>query len=209
MTMTATRSSILLALTLIALGSSACLKLQPESDSTRFYVLPSPTMAGPPPEDVADSKAPPLFVARVDLPDYLQTPAIAIRHSETEIRFARHDHWAEPLREGVTRVLQDALNLHGIAGPIHPARFRRPGGSYHELEVTLTRFECTADGTAVLSARWALVRQPERQPVFSGHTTQARPFNLAPQHYGAAVSALGGCLADLADEIAAQWPSDH
>jgi len=195
------RPSLLLALALTAVIGVGCLNLKPQPDLTRFYVLSSP-VANEGPASPTETDAPPVFLARVEIPDYLQNPAIATRLGETEIHFSHDHHWAEPLREGVTRVLRDALAARCGPDRIHPAAFRRPGGPYLEAQIALTQFECTAQGSAVVVARWSILHQPGSEPAAGGERVVRHEFTVQPDDYRSAVEALSRCLADLGAEIA-------
>jgi len=198
------RFTVLFTAACLTLVGTGCLKLKPQPDLARFYVLPSPTTTDPQLAKADPAPPLPLFVSRVEIPDYLQRAAIALRQSPEEIVYSRHDYWGEPLRDGITRVLQDALSLRGWPGRIHPAKHRRPSGAYIDLQVTLTRFECTPDNVAELNARWTLVQQPDRHLVGSGETVSRHSFAPAPESSSPAIAALGSCLTDLANQIAAQ-----
>jgi uncharacterized lipoprotein YmbA len=194
--------SLLLALLLTTGIGAGCLNLKPQPDRTRFYVLSSPaTDLGQAPSTQIDAL--PVFLGRVEIPDYLNNSAIATRLSETGIQFSHHHHWAEPLREGATRVLRDALAARCGPDRVHPANFRRPGGLYLEAQVALTAFECTADGSAVVAARWSILRQPGSKEVARGDLVSRHEFTSPPADYSKAVEALSRCLGDLGVEISA------
>lgn len=198
-------TSSLLAAALAAAVGGGCLNLKPQPDSTRFYVLAGPDVeAAPPASNPAEGV--PLFIGRVEIPEYLQTPAFALRVDETEIHFSKDHHWAEPLREGVTRVLRDALAAETGPDRMHPAMFRRPGTAYVEVQVALTEFECRADGSAGAAARWSLLLQPGSQPLAAGDFRVRQSFVWEPNDYRPAVAALSRCLVDLSRAIAPSVP---
>lgn len=178
---------------------TGCLHLKPQPDPVRFYVL-SGTSGKAEVESFPDGRV--LFVGRVDAPDYLGQPGIAVRRTESRIDFSSIHHWAEPVRDGATRVLQDELGRRLGPGRIHTATIRRPVGPYLELQIVLLQFECTAAQEAVLRARWRILREPERQPVAGDEIVCRRGYALMVDDHTPAVRALAGCLEDLAAVIA-------
>jgi uncharacterized lipoprotein YmbA len=194
------RFSLLLVLGLTAGIGVGCLNLKPQPDLTRFYVLSSPGVK-------AESGNPtlneglPVFLGRVEIPDYLQNLAMATRLNETEIEFSDRHYWAEPLREGMTRVLRDTLAARCGADRLHSATFRRPGGPYLEVQVAFTQFECTSQGSAVTTARWSLLRQPGSERMAGGAYAANLEFAPDLDDYRRAVEALSRCLAGLGEEV--------
>jgi uncharacterized lipoprotein YmbA len=142
-----------------------------------------------------------VFVVRVDMPEYLSNPGLATRWDETRIEFSAIDQWAEPIRDGATRVLRDELSHRLGAGALPPAGIRRPSGGYLEVQVALTRFECDAAHRAHLWARWRITKEPEHQIIAADQTRHQRTFEPGIASAGAEVAALSGCIEDLAAEL--------
>ncbi|MBT5900562.1 MAG: hypothetical protein HOH58_00465 [Opitutaceae bacterium] len=93
----------------LLLGVTAC-QIVPEAkpDPTRFFVLEDPgTMAG---QASAPRTGATIGLLGIRLPVYLgDSRAIAISSPQQEIEFRDFERWAEPLDEGIERVLQSAL----------------------------------------------------------------------------------------------------
>lgn len=193
------RILILLAGLLTATLATSCLRLKPQPDPVRFYVLSSAQSPGPV-ESAPGAR--PLFVGRVEAPDYLGNPGIARRWTESHIGFSSIHQWAEPVRDGATRVLRDALSRALGPGRLHAATIRRPADPHLDLQVTLIQFESRADQEVVLRARWHVFREPERQRLAAEETVCRREYTAAAGDYTPMVLALSGCLEDLATIIA-------
>ena len=130
-------------ITLLALVclASGCLRFEPKTDTTRFFVLsaeqprsatdPSNILAGP-------------IISRVVVPDYLNKRSLALRKGSNEIVFADSIQWAEPLDRGLARVLTENLRSHG-----------REAAPATEIEVIVRQFDVSLDGQAILEADWA------------------------------------------------------
>jgi uncharacterized lipoprotein YmbA len=197
-----TQRIFLLATSLLAASLvTGCLRLKPQPDPVRFYVLSSAPEAVP---VDAEPGGRPLFVGRVEVPDYLGNPGIALRWTESRVDFSSIHQWAEPVRDGATRVLRDALGRRLGPDRLHAAAIRRPAGPHLDLQVTLLQFECYANREAVLRARWQVMREPERQRLAGEETVSRREVTPAAGDYTPAVLALSGCLEDLASVIAAR-----
>ena len=93
----------------ILIGFSAC-QIVPEAqpDPTRFFVLEDPgIIAG---QATSPRTGATIGLLGIRLPVYLgDSRAIAISSPQQEIEFRDFERWAEPLDEGIERVLQSAL----------------------------------------------------------------------------------------------------
>lgn len=163
---------------------------------SRFYVLPAPptaTATAP----VVPASYPALRLLPVRLPDYLSRPAMAIRQDDSEIRYLDTTRWAEPLDDGVTRALGQALIER-----LGDRRVYRSGlgngivaADALPLRVEVLRFDNAPDGSAVLEARWQLGNAPWQR---GRYATPA-----AGSERSGAVAALAATLGQLADAIIA------
>ena len=87
---------------LLLAGCNILPEAQP--DPTRFYVLPE-TMA-----DLANPAGVTLGLLAPELPAYLtNSRAMAVASSDSQITYRDFDRWAEPLDQGISRVLRTAL----------------------------------------------------------------------------------------------------
>ena len=86
-----------------------CSFLRPHDDPTRFYVLTVPPAAT---ERFADGEFKKLRIGLkpVEVPAYLRTKSMVVRTGTNEIHFAEFDRWAEPLDQGIIRVMKEALS---------------------------------------------------------------------------------------------------
>jgi len=86
-----------------------CSFLRPQDDPTRFYVLTVPPAAT---ERFADGEFKKLRIGLkpVEVPAYLRTKSMVVRTGTNEIHFAEFDRWAEPLDQGIIRVMKENLS---------------------------------------------------------------------------------------------------
>ncbi len=172
-----------------------CTVLAPAPDPSRFYVL-APTGA-----PGAGGGPLALGIGPVRLPGYLAVPEIQVRASATEVRRSEIDRWAEPLDEGIARVL--AQDLSAALGTNEVVLFpwfpeQRPAV---QVALSVRRFELEPDGSGLLEALY------EVTDLASGRR-RLREVALRRPAQGpdtaASVAALSQALADLAGEIAGE-----
>lgn len=179
---------------LLVLAVGGCTFLGPVKDASRYYTLAPREVAAP------RSAGPRVALMPVELPAYLDRNEVAVRVSDTELRYVPTERWAEPLEHNVTRVLTQnlgaALGSDRVVSPTTSIGLV-PAPDFW-VEVIVVRFESTSDGRAHLTARWA-VRDSNRKVQRirqSQHEHQAGPTTEG------GVQALSATLGDLADEIA-------
>jgi uncharacterized lipoprotein YmbA len=86
-----------------------CSLLRPHDDPTRFYVLTAPRTATGRLED-GELKRLRIGLKPVETPAYLRSKSMVVRSGTNEIHFAEFDRWAEPLDQGISRVMKDDLS---------------------------------------------------------------------------------------------------
>ena len=103
-----------------------------------------------------------LGIGPIELPPYVDRPQIVTRSGDNRLHLAEYDRWGEPLKEGVARVL--AENLSTIVGTDHVVLFPWKASEIPDYQITVnvTRFDATATGTAVLTARWSILQKEAR-----------------------------------------------
>ncbi len=137
----------------------------------------------------------------MEIPGYLDRPQLVVRTGATRVHIHEFERWAEPLQEGVTRVVTD--NLAGLlaAEQIEVYPWRSQLTIDYRLVLTLSRFEAAVDGTATLAGWWTLYdtanrRVSVRKPVLLTASTERSEF-------GDMVDGQSRLLAKLCEEIAA------
>ncbi len=171
---------------------TACIKLGPSTDLSRFFLL-TPDPAAP-----AAATGLVVGVGPVTLPEYLDRDVIVTRVGPNEIHLAASDRWAEPLATQLPETL--ARNVGARLGASHTVTY--PWARAVEPDVVVrvdfTRFEAERAGTAHLEAAWSV---EARGIVRSGSTVATQPLDGAT--VDAAVAALSTLLGRLGEEIAA------
>ncbi|MCP5518204.1 MAG: membrane integrity-associated transporter subunit PqiC [Verrucomicrobiales bacterium] len=175
---------------LLAAGLTGCLGLKPSVDATRFYVLTATAETG------AVVAGETVTLGRVDLPDYIRTPRMAIRASANEIVYSDLHQWAEPLEDAVPRVIEENL-LRQLGSQ----RFRSgPAPAHlvaHEIQLEILRFDLEPAGFAVVEAVGRRVHHETRELEWQQPLSYRIPFHYDPTSLAPAASALSEALAQL------------
>src|SRR5512138_3323906 len=139
----------------VVLGMAACISGRP-SPATQHYVL-SPVIE--PLSDGAASPAAPLVigVGPVSLPAYLDRPQMVIRPASDRIEINEFEQWAEPLRNGVTRVV--AVNIARLLPETRVVTFpwRGPEEIRYQIVLEIGQMDGPAGGGIALDARWRVL----------------------------------------------------
>jgi uncharacterized lipoprotein YmbA len=105
----------------------------------------------------AEGQTPSLGIGPIRIPEYLNRTALVYRREGNRLQIAEYERWAEPLEEGIGRVL--GLNLAGLLDtenvrpfPWHPDRTPDFG-----ISVNLLALDAD-EGRAVLEAEWLIYR---------------------------------------------------
>ncbi len=164
----------------------------------RFYALRS-LAEGPFGELSPQAGGLTLGVSPVRVPAYLQRPQIVTRRGENELLLGEFDRWAEPLEEGLGRVVAD--NLAALMPQVrvvgHP--WRGSAAPDYRLVLELRRLEGGADGAVELEARWALLADDGREV---GRGRFAGSQKVGGAGYGEMVEGMSRAVADLSREMA-------
>jgi hypothetical protein len=119
------------------------------SPSTGLYLLAALPQAAPA-QPFPDS----LGIGPVTLPDYLDRLQVVARGASGELAVSDTERWAEPLHEGLARVLD--RNLAALLATQRIVRFPWPAAAAPDLQVSVEvlRFETGPDASLRLEARW-------------------------------------------------------
>lgn len=177
----------------LSVVAAAALAACSGSPTPRLYVL-SP-LADPP--AAAGQGQTGVGVGPVTLAPHLDRPQIVSRRG-SEIHLGELDRWAEPLADGVARVLAQNLERHLGTDRLwlHPWPPSTPVDV--QVAVEIRRFDDAGDGAARLSARWTLFGAGGVHA--TGSFDRREPS--ASTDPAATVEALSRALEELSREIA-------
>lgn len=156
-------------------------------------------------DEIPAQQSPSLGVGPIEIPEYLNRNTVVYRGPDNELIIDRETRWAEPLEDGIGRVV--SLNLASLLDtgnirdfPWHP---RRPPD--YGVSIRVLRMDA-ANAEAVLVAEWVILRPGEESELRRGisrHTMRLDSSRSTTPQLPAAHSAL---FYKLSQDIAAAIP---
>ncbi|GAB1489798.1 hypothetical protein MASR2M8_22520 [Opitutaceae bacterium] len=196
-----------LLLGIAAIGLAGC-QIIPDAapDPTRFYVLTGPSL-----QQVSTAQPGPLSLGlkAVNLAPYLRGRSMLVRAGEHEITYNDYARWAEPLDQGISRILQGQLLGSPSVGRVHAHPFPFDQTRDFDVAVSIVRCEGVREaGTSV--ARFAALIEVTR--VNDGSMVKRQVFTAPDvpwngQDYAALAAALSSSVERLASEVIASLPT--
>jgi uncharacterized lipoprotein YmbA len=197
-------------LCLVGLLPSAGITACAVTDTTQYYTLgqvgasvqtamtPSGVQMDP-----AGMDAVAIGVGPVHLPGYLDRLQIVTRTSGDQVDLSPFYRWAEPLDEGIARVLAEEIGARVPTNRIvtFPWRGSIARVLQYQVIVAVLRFDARQGGDVVLDARWRILGKDGAELAFRRSTLSEVP--AGPRH-GPIVAAMTRALLALGQEIAAE-----
>ena len=187
---------------------AGCTLLQPQADPTRFYVL---TVQNAPPTRAAEGefKRWKVGLKPVELPAYLRSKAMVVRTGTNEIHFADFDRWAEPLDQGISRVMKETLSS---ARNVESVALNSHGDETLDYEVAIRMLACEGMrlGNGNSSIRFAVTWEA-RSVWTNSSVTKRGVFSENPaawdgKDYGQLAERLSEAIAGASRALAADLP---
>ncbi|MHC4591521.1 MAG: PqiC family protein [Planctomycetota bacterium] len=189
--------SLGLSLTLSVLAVAAgCARTQP----SRFFVL-SPLAASTTDAEGPSEGGLAIGVGPIELPGHLDRPQIVTRTSDNELQLAEFHRWAEPLGDGITRVLADDLSVLLPSEHVAVFPWSVAARADYRVVVDIVRFDGQLGERAFLEARWTILREEGEGALLRRKSSFEAPTD--GEGYEALVAAHSRTLGDLAREMAA------
>lgn len=153
----------------------------------------------------ARGESPSLGVAPIAVPEYLARDNLVYRRDGNQLHVSDSDYWAEPLADGMTRVM--ALNLAGLLNSQNVRLFPWHSGRAPEYAVKVTVLSMDADASqATLVAEWLLYRPADNSAVARSMEQLAQP--LQEISAGTVAAAYSDLLLELCRRVAAAIRAD-
>ncbi|MBD5416197.1 MAG: membrane integrity-associated transporter subunit PqiC [Desulfovibrio sp.] len=190
---------ILTLLALLALGLAAlagCGRSKP----TNYYLLES----GMPPVTADDLPPATLRVAMVEVPSYLNRNNIVSRVAgETRLILAEFHLWAEPVSNGVRRVVEETLTPPLLEAGVTVLPTGTANGGDYVLLIDVQRLDGNFNEKAVLESRWTLLDKKEA-PLADG--IFAAEEMVGGNDYNVLVAAESRLVRRMGDYLAEKLP---
>jgi len=186
---------------LVALGVAGCGGLLGKGtvEPTRFYLLEALAEPGPSASSTFGQQS--LGVGPVTLPRYLDRPSVVTRGASNEIHVADFFQWAEPLVDGVPRVVAEDLSTLLGTERVYAVPATLPEALDFRVVVDVIRFDGALEGDAILETRWTVLDLRKDLRV-AARRSSVKTRKVAKADYSTLVSAMSRTLADLSAEIA-------
>lgn len=186
-------AAVTLALLLVGCGSSP---------PNNYYLLSAHEFPA------STGERPSVGVGPIKIPEYLSRESMILNRAGNTLHVADLDLWAEPLVDGVQRVV--VLNLAGLLNtqdvqsfPWHPKRAPQYGVKINVLELKATAQK------VLLTAEW-LVYRPGSSEQVKRHISQLElPLEVQPAEAEQVAAAYSELLYQLSEIIAAAITSDR
>jgi len=180
---------------------TGCVNLEPAPDPTRHFRLSS-LATGTTPAPQKETLA--VVILPVNVPDYLKRSNIVLRKNQEELVFSEFDRWAEPVENGIARVL--AENLTSLFNSRFVRTMDQPGKREGELQlqVNVVEFTATPVGEAELIVESKLFAANGKDILWASRTKLSQPSIADPVDTADSVSALSRALRDYAIQLSKQ-----
>ena len=189
---------------------NGCALLQPQADPTRFYVL---TVQNAPPARAVEGefKRWKVGLKPVELAAYLRSKAMVVRTGTNEIHFADFDRWAEPLDQGISRVMKETLSS---ARNVESVALNSHGDDTLDYEVAIRILACegvrlgNGSGSIRFAVTWEARSVGTNSTVTNRGVFTAHPVAWDGKDYGQLAERLSEAVADASKALAGDLPMD-
>lgn len=194
--MTHSLKSFNLALITLTLSLIVLLAGCGSSPRTKHYLLTAqeaPTPSG---------ESPSLGIGPIDIPQYLARNKLVYNQQGNQLQLASEERWAEPLDDGIQRVL--AINLAGLLNTQDVRYFPWPPkqAPHYGVKVNLLALD-VSDQQATLTAEWLVYRAAaDAQPVKRRISQLQHPMPSGELKPGEVAPAYSALLYQLSEIIA-------
>jgi uncharacterized protein len=195
----------------VSIGLTACAV----ADPTKFYALGKPvtasadsrvsaSIASTPSATSADTtSAVSIGVGPVITPSYLHRNQIVTRAGDDQMDIAMFHRWAEPLEDGMARVLAEEIGARVPTDRIamYPWRGAVARAIQYHVVVVVMRFDGRRGGDVTLDTRWRILGKDGDELTFRRSTLTEAATGLG---YEPMIAAMTRAVIALGQEIAAE-----
>lgn len=196
--------TLAVAATVALLGLSAC-SLAQKSSPSRFYVLSAELPQGQAPLfEPGQAQAPSVVLSAVRVVTFLDRPQVTIRRTGNAVSFDEFVRWAEPLSDGVTRVLRSNF-VELLGTPESALPWVRNANQDFNLFVFVDDVQLQEDGQLELRLSFRINDTRSSKIIFAGERTYVSALPLADtsnELYAAVVETLSKQLGEFSLDVA-------
>jgi uncharacterized protein len=189
----------IIALVALAASATALSSCSTPALPRRLYVL-TPLTQGEPASRAPGVGDVTIGVGPVEVPQYVNRPEIVTGRDSPVLQSAALAEWAEPLRDGFTRVLTENLSLLLATERIAIFPWQSAAPEY-QVVVSVIQFLGQPGGDVSLVALWKLLGKQGQEVLVSKKSSFREP--TGGQDYEALAAAMSRTVAALSRDIAA------
>lgn len=189
----------LIAASFVLLGFTACVNLDPAPDNSRHFTLAATATSG---SESRPSLA--LVVMPVSIPDFLKRSNVVLRKSADELEVSAFDRWAEPVENGIARVVAENLTALLNSRFIRTSEQRGARQDEIQLDMTVAEFTTSPTGEASVVVESKLLGPDGKGILTASRTRLTTPAAEAPADTAKAVAALSDALRQYSEQLAGQ-----
>ena len=167
---------------------------------TSFYVLGQPQKA----RSVRGGGTV-VFVNRVEVPAYLARTSLVTMKGGIEVQYSVTARWAEPLDQGISRAVADALNQNSTLSAYRFSPSAPPPPHNYDVRIRIEKFEGNDNGDVTLQARWELTTTDSSEAI-SSRRVILRRSGWQPGDYAGLVRFLSQEISEMSRQIARSIP---
>ena len=175
------------------------------SKSVRYYVLSTTAQRSPAADAASHGAGRTIRVGPVRLPAYLDRQQMVSRGAGNTVTIAQFDRWAEPLKDGVPRVLVENLTALLPQDTVIGYQSRGANAADYTVAVDIRRLDGAPGGRAELVARW-MIKAGVTRPALR-RTERPLAITVADDTYEALARAESELLTRLSVAIASDIKS--
>jgi uncharacterized lipoprotein YmbA len=142
-----------------------------------------------------------VYVSRVEVPAYLAKTSLVTMKSGIEVQYSATARWAEPLDQGISRAVADALSQYrGLRAYSFSPVIPPPNHDYN-IHIRIERFEGNDNGEVALQGHWEVTTADSSEAIASGKLNLRRN-GWQPGDYAGLVRLLSAEINEMSRQIA-------
>ncbi len=184
----------------LVLFCCSCIKIGSDPKPARYYLL----------QPLADAqtfqlpKKLKITLQPIDFPSYIDRPQVVSNSDQNQIHIADFDRWAEPLRDNLSRILQENLARQLPNAVISTLPWPASEANAISVKLTVIKFDGTLGANTNVQVRWTISKN--QQHLHQGKLTAKIPIgNDYPDLAQGLNQALDRLSVELARSIAEQY----
>jgi uncharacterized lipoprotein YmbA len=134
----------------LALALAACVGAPAPRE--QFFTLASPNPGVAPPA----SASPSVFVGPISVPAAVDRTSMVLSTAPNQVEISDQYRWAEPLRDGIARVIAETLSRELGSSRVLSSRMAAGTKVDYRVAIEVQRFDSSLDEGATLDALWTI-----------------------------------------------------